>query len=547
MTRVRRALLSVSDKTGLIPFAAGLAGLGVELISTGGTARALREAGLRVTDVAEITGSPEMLDGRVKTLHPRIHGGLLGIRENPEHERQMAAQGIVPIDLVAITLYPFEATTARPDVSLAEAVENIDIGGPAMIRSAAKNFEAVAVIVDPQEYGSILDELKRNDGWLSRATRFGLARKAFAHTARYDALIAGYLESGDLASDGSWLSATQGGTQPTGHWPEVGRVPGSRLSFPHLLHVRLEKVQELRYGENPHQRAAFYRDLALQGGIAAARQLQGKELSYNNLMDLHAAWELAQEWNEPVVAIIKHTNPCGVATAAELVQAYARARDTDPISAYGGVLGVNRPLDAATAREIASTFVEAVVAPEYTAEALSILKDRKNLRLLEMPSAMGHEPSAMSGFEMRRVSGGMLVQDRDDVDLDPGSLKVVTRRAPTDAEMRALRFAWRVAKHVKSNAIVLATEHAAVGIGAGQMSRVDSAKLARMKANFPTQGTALASDAFFPFRDAVDAAAEAGVTAVIQPGGSVRDAEVIAAADEHGMAMVFTGIRHFRH
>ena len=534
MTRVRRALLSVSDKTGLIPFAAGLAGLGVDLISTGGTARALREAGLRVTDVAEITGFPEMLDGRLKTLHPRIHGGLLGIRENPEHERQMAAQGIVPIDLVAITLYPFEATTARPDVSLAEAVENIDIGGPAMIRSAAKNFEAVAVIVDPQDYGSILDELKRNDGWLSRATRFGLARKAFAHTARYDALIAGYLESGDLASDGSWLSATQG-------------VLGSRLSFPHLLHVRLEKVQELRYGENPHQRAAFYRDLALRGGIAAARQVQGKELSYNNLMDLHAAWELAQEWNEPVVDIIKHTNPCGVATAAELVQAYTRARDTDPISAYGGVLGVNRPLDAATAREIASTFVEAVVAPEYTAEALSILKDRKNLRLLEMPSAMSHGPSAMSGFEMRRVSGGMLVQDRDDVDLDPGSLKVVTRRAPTDAEMRALRFAWRVAKHVKSNAIVLATEHAAVGIGAGQMSRVDSAKLARMKANFPTQGTALASDAFFPFRDAVDAAAEAGVTAVIQPGGSVRDAEVIAAADEHGMAMVFTGIRHFRH
>ncbi|MBI2114651.1 MAG: bifunctional phosphoribosylaminoimidazolecarboxamide formyltransferase/IMP cyclohydrolase [candidate division NC10 bacterium] len=530
MTRVRRALLSVSDKTGLIPFAAGLAGLGVDLVSTGGTARALREAGLRVTDVAEITGFPEMLDGRVKTLHPRIHGGLLGIRGNPGHEGQMAAQGIVPIDLVAITLYPFEATTARRDVPLAEAVENIDIGGPAMIRSAAKNFAAVAVIVDPQDYGSILDELKRNDGGLSRATRFGLARKAFAHTARYDALIAGFLETGELSADGTWLSTLD-----------------SRLSFPHLLHVRLEKVQEVRYGENPHQRAAFYRDLALQGGIAAARQLQGKELSYNNLMDLHAAWELAQEWGEPVVAIIKHTNPCGVATAADLVQAYTRARDTDPVSAYGGVLGSNRPLDAATAREIASTFVEAVVAPGYTAEALGILKDRKNLRLLEMPPAISHEPSAMSGFEMRRVSGGMLVQDRDEVDLDPASLKVVTRRAPTDAEMRALRFAWRVAKHVKSNAIVLATEHATVGIGAGQMSRVDSARLARLKANFPTQGTALASDAFFPFRDGVDAAAEAGVTAVIEPGGSVRDAEIIAAADEHGMAMVFTGIRHFRH
>ncbi len=530
MTRVRRALLSVSDKTGLIPFAAGLAGLGVDLLSTGGTARALREGGLRVTDVAEITGFPEMLDGRVKTLHPRIHGGLLGIRGNPEHERQMAAQGIVPIDLVAITLYPFEATTTRRDVPLAEAVEHIDIGGPAMIRSAAKNFAAVAVIVDPQDYESILDELKRNDGWLSRATRFGLARKAFAHTARYDALITGFLEGGELAPDGSWLSA-----------------PGSRLAFPHILHVRLEKVEELRYGENPHQRAAFYRDLALQGGIAAARQLQGKDLSYNNLVDLHAAWELAQEWSEPVVAIIKHTNPCGVATAAELVQAYTRARDTDPVSAYGGVLGVNRPLDAATAREIASTFVEAVVAPGYTAEALGILKHRKNLRLLEMPPAMSHEPSAMRGFEMRRISGGMLVQDRDDVDLDPASLKVVTRRAPTDAEMDALRFAWRVAKHVKSNAIVLATARATVGIGAGQMSRVDSARLARMKANFPTQGSVLASDAFFPFRDGVDAAAEAGVTAVIQPGGSVRDAEVTAAADEHEMAMVFTGIRHFRH
>jgi phosphoribosylaminoimidazolecarboxamide formyltransferase/IMP cyclohydrolase len=534
MTRLRRALLSVSDKTGLIPFAAGLAGLGVQIISTGGTARALREAGLTVTDVAEITGFPEMLDGRVKTLHPRIHGGLLGIRGNPDHERQMAAQGILPIDLVAITLYPFEATTARPDISLAEAVENIDIGGPAMLRSAAKNFESVAVIVDPEDYGSVLGELKRSDGSLSRVTRFELARKAFAHTARYDALIAGFLESGELSADGSWLSATQG-------------VPGARLSFPHLLHVRLEKVQELRYGENPHQRAAFYRDPAERGGIAAARQLQGKELSYNNLMDLHAAWDLAQEWSEPVVAIIKHTNPCGVASAAELVQAYTRARDTDPVSAYGGVLGMNRPLDAATAREIASTFVEAVVAPGYTAETLGILKDRKNLRLLEMPSAMSHPPSAMSGFEMRRISGGMLVQDRDAVDLDPVSLNVVTRRAPTDAEMRALGFAWRVAKHVKSNAIVLASEHATVGIGAGQMSRVDSAKLARLKANFPTQGTALASDAFFPFRDGVDAAAEAGVTAVIQPGGSVRDAEVIAAADEHGMAMVFTGIRHFRH
>jgi phosphoribosylaminoimidazolecarboxamide formyltransferase/IMP cyclohydrolase len=530
MTRVRRALLSVSDKTGLIPFASGLAALGVRLISTGGTARALREAGLSVTDVAEITGFPEMLDGRVKTLHPRIHGGLLGVRGNAEHERQMAGQGIAPIDLVAITLYPFEATTAKPDVSLAEAVENIDIGGPAILRSAAKNFEAVAVIVDPADYDAVLDELKRSDGSLSWATRFSLARKAFTHTARYDALIAGFLERVALDPDGSRLSSL-----------------GSALSFPQVLHVRLEKLQELRYGENPHQRAAFYRDLALRDGIAAARQLQGKELSFNNLMDLHAAWELAQEWSEPVVAIIKHTNPCGVAASPELRDAYIRARDTDPVSAYGGIIAVNRPLDGPTAREIASTFVEAIIAPGYTAEALTSLKDKKNLRLLEVAGGERRETSGDHGLEMRRVSGGMLVQDRDAVDLDPGALKVVTKRAPTREEMRALRFAWRVAKHVKSNAIVLATEYATVGIGAGQMSRVDAARLARMKANFPSQGTVLASDAFFPFRDGVDAAAEAGVTAVIQPGGSVRDAEVIAAADEHGIAMMFTGVRHFRH
>jgi phosphoribosylaminoimidazolecarboxamide formyltransferase/IMP cyclohydrolase len=532
MTRVRRALLSVSDKTGLVPFASGLVGLGVGLISTGGTARVLREAGLPVTDVAEITGFPEMLDGRVKTLHPRIHGGLLGIRGNPEHERQMAAQGIAPIDLVAISLYPFEATIGKPDISLAQAIENIDIGGPAMLRSAAKNFQDVAVLVDPADYPTVLEELARNHGALSPSTRFGLARKAFAQTARYDAMIAGFLESGNLTDEGTWLPML--GTRDA--------ALGARRSFPSLLHVRLEKLQELRYGENPHQRAAFYRNLDLTGGIASARQLHGKELSYNNIVDLHAAWELAREWTEPVVVIIKHTNPCGVATAGELVQAYTRARETDPVSAYGGILGMNRPLDAATAREIASTFVEAVVAPSYTPEALTILRDKKNLRVLELSQEEG-----AGGFEMRRVSGGMLVQDRDDVDLDPASLMVATRRAPADAEMQALRFAWRVAKHVKSNAIVLATAQATVGIGAGQMSRVDSVRLARMKANFPTQGTTLASDAFFPFRDGVDAAAEAGVTAIVQPGGSVRDAEVIAAADEHGIAMVFTGIRHFRH
>jgi phosphoribosylaminoimidazolecarboxamide formyltransferase/IMP cyclohydrolase len=530
MTRVRRALLSVSDKTGLVPFASGLVGLGVGLISTGGTARVLREAGLPVTDVAEITGFPEMLDGRVKTLHPRIHGGLLSIRGNPEHERQITAEGIAPIDLVAITLYPFETTIGKPDVSLAQAIENIDIGGPAMLRSAAKNFQDVAVLVDPADYSMVLEELTRNHGTLSLTTGFGLARKAFAHTACYDAMIAGFLERVELAPDGSRLSPL-----------------GSRPPFPPLVHVRLERLQELRYGENPHQRAAFYRNPALRGGIASARQLHGKELSYNNIVDLHAAWELAQEWTEPVVAIIKHTNPCGVATAGELVQAYTRARETDPVSAYGGILAMNRPLDAATAREIVSTFVEAIIAPGYAPEALTILRDKKNLRVLEMPVETGDGGSGSVGFEMRQVSGGMLVQDRDDVDLDATALKVATRRAPADAEMQAMRFAWRVAKHVKSNAIVLATAQATVGIGAGQMSRVDSVRLARMKANLPTQGTALASDAFFPFRDGVDAAAEAGVTAIVQPGGSVRDAEVTAAADEHGMAMVFTGIRHFRH
>ncbi len=527
---VRRALLSVSDKTGLVAFARGLVPFGFELLSTGGTARILREAGLAVTDVAEVTGFPELLDGRVKTLHPRIHGGLLGLRGNPVHGAQMAAHGILPIDLAAVNFYPFEATTAKPVVPFGEAIENIDIGGPAMIRSAAKNFEAVTVIVDPADYGPVLAELTGHGGSLSRETRFALARKAFAHTARYDARIAGFLEGVDLPAD-----------------PAAPAVRRAVSDFPPLLHLRGVKVQDLRYGENPHQRAAFYRDPDAAGGMAEARQLHGKELSFNNLVDLNAAWDLVGEFDEPVVAIIKHTNPCGVATASKLLDAYRRARATDPVSAYGGIIGANRPLDAATAQEIATTFVEAIIAPGFTEEALWILRERKNLRLLELPSAISHQRPATGEVDVRRVSGGLLVQERDRVDLDPASLKVVTRRAPTAGEMRGLRFAWRVAKHVKSNAIVLTTEDATVGIGAGQMSRVDSAKLAAMKANSPTAGTVLASDAFFPFRDGVDAAAAAGVTAIIQPGGSVRDAEVIGAADEHGMAMLFTDIRHFRH
>ncbi|HSB73282.1 MAG TPA: bifunctional phosphoribosylaminoimidazolecarboxamide formyltransferase/IMP cyclohydrolase [Candidatus Methylomirabilis sp.] len=538
MIRVRRALLSAFNKQGLSEFAAGLTRLGVQLISTGGTARLLREHGMAVTDVAEVTGFPEMLGGRVKTLHPRIHGGLLGIRGNPEHERQMAEQGILPLDLVAITLYPFEEVTARCEVSLSEAIENIDIGGPAMLRSAAKNFEAVAVIVDPADYGRVLAEMEAQQGWLSRATRYALARKAFAHTARYDALIGAYLDRVGRSPEGP---ASEGQTVER---RPVTEGPGGGL--PPSLALRLEKLQDLRYGENPHQRAAFYRDQGGRGGIVSARQLHGKELSYNNIVDLHAAWELVLEFDEPVVVIVKHTNPCGVATAPDLRSAYSRARATDPVSAYGGIIGLNRPLDAAAAHEIGTSFVEAIIAPGFHPEALAILREKKNIRLLELPPA-GQEPTASGQYDMRRVSGGMLVQERDAADLDPASLRLVTKRAPSSPETRALRFAWKVAKHVKSNAIVLASEDATVGVGAGQMSRVDSAKLAVMKANFPTTGTALASDAFFPFRDGVDAAAAAGVTSVIQPGGSVRDAEVIAAADEHGIAMLFTGMRHFRH
>jgi len=526
MVRVRRALLSVSDKTGVVELASGLSQLGVELVSTGGTAQTLRQAGLQVTDVSRITGFPELLDGRVKTLHPLIHGALLGLRGHPDHERQMADAGMVPIDLVAVNLYPFEATVARSDVSLVDALAQIDIGGPAMIRSAAKNFPAVAVLVDPADYPHLLEELRAGQGSLPLATRATLARKAFAHTARYDAHIAAYLERGELAPDGTWSVS-----------------PAPPVAFPAVLTLALEKVQELRYGENPHQRAALYRDSGAGGGIATAQQLHGKELSYNNLMDLQAAWELVCEWAEPVVAIIKHTNPCGVATAADLAPAYRRARETDPVSAYGGIVGVNRPLDAATAREIAATFVEAIAAPGYDDEALALLRTKKALRLLAVPT----QGPSWPGLEMRRVSGGVLVQEADGVDLDPAALRVVTRRSPSESEMLALRFAWRVAKHVKSNAIVLAAEGATVGIGAGQMSRVDSVRLARQKAQRSTRNTVLASDAFFPFRDGVDAAAEAGVSAVIQPGGSVRDAEVIAAADEHNQAMVFTGIRHFRH
>ena len=519
---VRRALVSVSDKSGVIELAAALRDLTVEILSTGGTARALRQAGVAVVDVADITGFPEMLDGRVKTLHPKIHAGILASRSEPEHLKQLREHAIAPIDLVVITLYPFEATVARTNVSFEEAVEQIDIGGPSLIRAAAKNFEDVAVLVDPDDYTGLLAELRQYKGRLSRATRLHLARKAFAHVARYDALIAGYLER------------------------NIGT--GGESTLPDVLDLRLFKAQSLRYGENPHQRAALYRGAeADEPSVASAKQLQGKELSFNNLLDLDAALALAREFEEPVAVIVKHTNPCGVGHASRLIDAYLYARAADPASAYGGVLGLNRAVDAETAGELSATFVEAVVAPGYEEAALATLKEKKALRLLQIEPWPGMMRADQPGRELRSIAGGMLAQECDATNLNLDDVRTVTRRPPTTGEMRALRFAWKVAKHVKSNAIVLANEQATVGIGAGQMSRVDACRLAVMKAASPTRGTVLASDGFFPFRDGVDAAAAAGVTAIIQPGGSIRDAEVIQAADEADIAMVFTGIRHFHH
>jgi phosphoribosylaminoimidazolecarboxamide formyltransferase/IMP cyclohydrolase len=515
-------LVSVSDKSGVIELAVALRDLTIEILSTGGTARALRQAGVAVVDVADITGFPEMLDGRVKTLHPKIHAGILASRREPEHLSQLREHAIAPIDLVVITLYPFEATAARTNVSFEEAVEQIDIGGPSLIRAAAKNFEDVAVLVDPGDYTGLLAELRQYTGRLSRVTRLHLARKAFAHVARYDALIAGYLER--------------------------NIETGGESTLPDVLDLRLFKAQSLRYGENPHQRAALYRGAeADEPSVASAKQLQGKELSFNNLLDLDAALALAIEFEEPVAVIVKHTNPCGVGHASRLIDAYLHARAADPASAYGGVLGLNRAMDVETAGELNTSFVEAIVAPGYEEAALATLKEKKALRLLQIEPWPGMMRADQPGRELRSIAGGMLVQECDALDLNLDDVRTVTRRPPTMGEMRALRFAWKVAKHVKSNAIVLANEQATVGIGAGQMSRVDACRLAVMKAASPTRGTVLASDGFFPFRDGVDAAAAAGVTAIIQPGGSIRDAEVIQAADEADIAMVFTGIRHFHH
>ncbi len=531
MRVVQRALLSVTDKTGLVDFARRLSALGVELVSTGGTAKALREAGLAVRDISDLTGFPEMLDGRVKTLHPKVHGGILHVRGNPEHVAAVEVHGIEPIDMVVVNLYAFAKTAARigsePGVRFAEVIENIDIGGPSMVRSAAKNFADVAIVTDVADYEAIALEMEANAGALSLATRWRLAKAAFATTAAYDMAIANALET---------LEA------PTGEGKQAATF--SPLSaMPSALRLSLREKQALRYGENPHQAAALYSD-GSGTGVANARQLQGKELSYNNIVDLDACWELVREFDEPAVAIIKHTNPCGAATGATVLEAYTRALAADPVSAFGGVIGVNREVDAAAAEEITKLFVEAIVAPAFSAEALERFAGKKNLRLLGIVPAEARQV-------LKQVSGGALLQDADNGNISEADLKVVTRRAPTDAEMRALRFAWVVAKHVKSNAIVYARTNEGhgqtVGIGAGQMSRVDAARFGAMKALLPLQGSVAASDAFFPFPDGLETVAAAGATAVIQPGGSVRDSEVIAAADRLNMAMVFTGIRHFRH
>jgi phosphoribosylaminoimidazolecarboxamide formyltransferase/IMP cyclohydrolase len=522
-SRIQRALLSVTDKTGLVDFARKLAILDVELISTGGTAKLLRQSGVNVKDISELTGFPEMLDGRVKTLHPKVHGGILHRRQDPKHVAAVAEHGIAPIDLVVVNLYAFEKTAAHPGVAFEELIENIDIGGPSMIRSAAKNFHDVAVVTSPADYDSIAAELSRSAGALSQQTKWRLAQKAFATTAAYDSAIASTLDR--ISIDSFQLQ------------PEA-------TAFPTTLRLTFQKKLDLRYGENPHQKAAMYSD-GSDTGVANALQLQGKELSYNNIVDLQAAWDLAQEFDEPgfhapVCAIIKHTNPCGIATGNTLVEAYRRALECDPVSAFGGVIGVNRPIDAEAAEEMHKLFLEVIAAPGFDEAAKKKFATKKNLRLVQV------NPSNEK-WVLKNVSGGLLVQDTDARPLQDVDLKVVTKRAPTPEETRALLFAWKVCKHVKSNAIVYARDGQTVGVGAGQMSRVDAAKIGAMKAQLPLPGTVAASDAFFPFPDGVEEIAKAGATAIIQPGGSQRDPEVIAAADRLGLAMLFTGVRHFRH
>lgn len=520
MAKIQRALISVSDKTGLVDFAKELHARGIEIVSTGGTARSLKDAGIHVVEISQFTGFPEMLDGRVKTLHPKVHGGLLYLRGNPDHEAQAAKHGIRPIDLVVVNLYPFEKTVAKPDVSLHDAIENIDIGGPSMLRSAAKNHASVTVVVDPADYAAVITDIKEHDGNTCEMFRWKLAVKVFETTSRYDGAIAQHLHAERMKAKGETASP-----------------------LPETLTVSLKKAQDLRYGENPHQQAALYGSF-----FEHFHQLHGKELSYNNILDLTAAAELVSEFDEPTVAIIKHTNPCGVGSAATLLDAWHLAYETDKQAPFGGIIAVNRPLDAPIAQAIAEIFSEVIIAPEFEPGALAILQKKKNLRLIKSLQPAGR------GLTLRSVTGGLLAQERDTRLVSAAEMKTVTKRHPTQEERHAILFAWRVVKHVKSNAIVFSRADGrtsrTLGIGAGQMSRVDSSKIAVWKAKeagLDLTGSAVASDAFFPFADGVIAAADAGATAVIQPGGSVRDPEVIAAADERNVAMVFTGIRHFRH
>jgi phosphoribosylaminoimidazolecarboxamide formyltransferase / IMP cyclohydrolase len=520
--KIQRAILSVTDKTGLIDFAQQLTALKVELISTGGTAKMLREAGITVKDISDLTGFPEMMDGRVKTLHPKVHGGILHIRGNVGHVASAQEHGIQPIDMVVVNLYAFEKTASKPGVHFDEVIENIDIGGPSMVRSAAKNFRDVAIVTSVDDYAGIAQEMASSGGELGLATRWRLAQKAFATTAAYDSAIAATLANTSLSDNAKDF-----------------QLPAAASEFPTVLKFGLNKAMDLRYGENPHQRAAMYSD-GTGLGVANGKQLQGKELSFNNIVDLQAAWDLAQEFEETACAIIKHTNPSGCSTGKTLLEAYMRAKETDPVSAFGGVIGVNRVIDGAAAEEIAKLFVEAIAAPGYSPEAKKKFAAKKNLRLVEVKASV-------QKFAMKQVSGGMLVQDADVRPLTEADLKVVSSRQPSAEEMRALLFAWKVCKHVKSNAIVYAREGQTVGVGAGQMSRVDSCKIGAMKAILPLKGTVAASDAFFPFPDGVEEIAKAGATAIIQPGGSMRDQEVIDAANRLGLAMVLTGVRHFRH